>query len=222
MRAALRHGVSESSLHYVSTSTGDGLTTRIVGDVNRTSGTQTIVVTGRAKGSMVIELVGHEAYFRGDATAIEVLIGLTRPEASAAAGRWISVVPADPAYGSTAAALTVGSVISEITLTPPITGGRSTVVGGRTVVQVAGTWVGDGITAQNHATGKLEVTGDVTPLPLSFSGVVPATPQATRFVNNIAVSGWGEAVQVTPPSSSTPLALITGNAPTTTQPPTVV
>ena len=65
MQAALRHGGAMSSLHYVSTSIGDGLTTTIVGDVNQTSGTQTIVVSYQgARASMVIELVGHEAYFR--------------------------------------------------------------------------------------------------------------------------------------------------------------
>ena len=66
--------------------------------------------------TVVIELVGHEAYFKGTATAIYVLIGLTPTQSAAAAGRWVSVVPADSAYTSTAAALTVGSVMSEITL----------------------------------------------------------------------------------------------------------
>ena len=113
MKTALRHGESRSSLHYVSTSVGNGLTTTIVGDVTQTSGTQTIVVSYRGtKATMVIELVGHEAYFRGDAAAIEVLINLTALQSAAAAGQWVSVVPADLVYQSTAAALTVGSVMS--------------------------------------------------------------------------------------------------------------
>ena len=123
MKTALRHGESRPSLHYVSTSVGNGLTTTIVGDVNQTSGTQTIVVSYRGtKATMVIELVGHEAYFRGDAAAIEVLINLTALQSAAAAGQWVSVVPADSVYQSTAAALTVGSVMSELALSPPITG----------------------------------------------------------------------------------------------------
>ena len=67
---------------------------------------------------MVIELVGHEAYFRGDAAAIQVLINLTARQSAAAAGQWVSVVPADSVYQSTAAALTVGSVMSELALSP--------------------------------------------------------------------------------------------------------
>ena len=42
MKAALRHGTSEPSLHYVITSAGDGITTTIVGNVDKTDGTQTI------------------------------------------------------------------------------------------------------------------------------------------------------------------------------------
>ena len=209
-------------MHYVITSTGNGITTTIVGNVNKTAGTQTVYVSGQAKGTMVIELVGQTAYFRGDAAAIEVLVGLTGPAAAAAAGRWISVVPGDAVYQNTAAALTVGSVMSEMALAPPITGGHDSVVGGRRIVQVSGGWVGDGITAKSHATAKLVVTGDATSLPVSFSGVVPPTATTTRFVNTIVVSGWGEPVHVAPPGSSTPLSLIPGGVTTTTQPPTVV
>jgi hypothetical protein len=211
MKAALRHGGSRRSLHYVSTSVGDGLTTTIVGDVNQTSGTQTIVVSYRGvKATMVIELVGHEAYFRGQAAAIEVLVNLTARQSAAAAGQWVSVVPADSAYQSTAAALTVGSV--------PITGERTAIVGGRSVVEISGTWVGEGITAKDHATGQLEVTKGVASLPIAFNGVMPATANATRFVENLVVSNWGEAVRVVPPAFSVPLATILKSTTTTTQP----
>ncbi|MGO9149170.1 MAG: hypothetical protein ACLP1E_02140 [Acidimicrobiales bacterium] len=219
MKAALRHGGSRRSLHYVSTSVGDGLTTTIVGDVNQTSGTQTIVVSYRGvKATMVIELVGHEAYFRGQAAAIEVLVNLTARQSAAAAGQWVSVVPADSVYQSTAAALTVGSVMSELALSPPITGERTAIVGGRSVVDISGTWVGEGITAKDHATGQLEVTKGVASLPIAFNGVMPATANATRFVENLVVSNWGEAVRVVPPAFSVPLATILKSTTTTTQP----
>ena len=81
MRAALGHGTARSSLHYVSTSLEAGLTTRIVGDVGQFSGAQTIVVSYRgSKAEMEIELVGREAYFRGAAAAIEVVINLSARE----------------------------------------------------------------------------------------------------------------------------------------------
>ena len=219
MKTALHHGESRPSLHYVSTSVGNGLTTTIVGDVNRTSGTQTIVVSYRGvKATIVIELVGHEAYFRGDAAAIEVLINLTALQSAAAAGQWVSVVPADSVYQSTAAALTVGSVMSELALSPPVTGEKRTVFDGRSVVEISGAWVGEGITAKDHATGELEVTDVVASLPVAFNGVMPATASATRFVENLVVSKWGEAVHVVPPVSSVPLATILKTSTTTTQP----
>jgi hypothetical protein len=228
LKAALANGKAQASLHYVSTSVGQGLTTTIVGDVNQTSGTQTIVVSqGKATARIVIELIGHEAYFRGDAGAIEVLIGLSGPEAEAAGGQWVSVQPSDSVYASTAAALTVGSLISELALTPPISGGRSTVVGGRTLDELSGTWVGEGVSATDHATATLEVTsaegtGVDAPLPVRFSGVMPASKTASRFASSIAVSLWGEHVRVVPPTSSVPLSTIIGGSTPTTQPPTVV
>jgi hypothetical protein len=219
MKAALRHGGSRPSLHYVSTSIGNGLTTTIVGDVNQTSGTQTIVVSYQGvKATMDIELVGHAAYFRGDAAAIEVLINLTARQSSAAAGQWVSVVPADSVYESTAAALTVGSVMSELALSPPISGERTAIDGGRSVVEISGAWVGEGITAKDHATAELEVTKGAASLPVAFNGVMPATASASRFAEKLVVSKWGEAVHVVPPASSVPLATILKSTTTTTQP----
>ncbi len=219
MEAALGHGRSRPSLHYVSTSVGNGLTTTIVGDVNQTSGTQTIVVSYQgSKASMVIELDGQEAYFRGDAAAIEVLINLTARQSDAAAGQWVSVAPADSVYQSTAAALTVGSVMSELALSSPIRGEHNAIDGGRTVTEISGAWVGDGITAKDHATGELEVSKGAESLPVAFSGVMPATASAARFAENLAVSKWGEPVRVSPPSSAIPLATILKSTTTTTVP----
>jgi hypothetical protein len=127
-------------------------------------------------------------------------------------------VPADSVYQSTAAALTVGSVISELALSPPITGERTAIVGGRSVVEISGAWVGEGITAKDHATGQLEVTKGVASLPIAFNGVMPATANATRFVENLVVSNWGKAVRVVPPAFSVPLATILKSTTTTTQP----
>ncbi|MGO9583971.1 MAG: hypothetical protein ACLP36_14350 [Acidimicrobiales bacterium] len=218
MDAALRHGGSRSSLHYVSTSVEDGLTTTIVGDVNQISGTQTIVVSSAgARASMVIELIGHEAYFRGAAAAIEVLINLSAAQSAAAAGRWVSVVPADSVYQSTAAALTVSSVMSELALSPPVTGARNVVSGGRQLVEIFGAWTGEGITANEHATGDLEVTKGDTSLPVRFSGVVPKSAKTDRFTDNLAVSKWGETVHVARPPVSVPLSTILKST-TTTQP----
>jgi hypothetical protein len=217
MREALQHGSTRPSLHYVSTSVGDGLTTTIVGDVNRTSGTQAIAVSYKgAKATMVIELVGNEAYFRGDAAAIEVLINLTAPQSDAAAGQWVSVVPADSAYQSTAAALTVSSVMSELALSPPITGERRTSYAGRNAGEISGAWIGEGVTAKDHAKGELEVSEGSDSLPIAFNGVMPATAGSGRFEVSLVVSRWGEPVHVTPPASAVPLATILRDTTTTT------
>lgn len=218
MRAALGHGTARSSLHYVSTSLEAGLTTRIVGDVGQFSGAQTIVVSYRgSKAEMEIELVGHEAYFRGAAAAIEVVINLSARESAAAAGEWVSVVPADRSYySSTAAALTVASVMSEITLSSPVSRARAVTVGGRSALRIGGAWTGDGITAKDHATAELYVTRGARSLPIMFDGAFVSA--GNRFTESLVTSKWGETVQVTAPSSSVPLAAILKNTTTTTQP----
>lgn len=224
MKAALRHGGAKSSLHYVSTSVGSGITTTIVGDVGKTVGTQTIYVKDKkVTATMVIRLVGHEAYFKGAAAAIYVLIGLTPAQSDAAAGRWISVVPSDSVYNSTAAALTVGSVMSEITLSPPVTRSRAVVTAGQRLLEISGAWTGTGITAKDHATAVLDVTRDATSLPVRFTGVVPSSASSGTFGDNLVVSKWGEAVHVAPPASSVPLAgILKATTTTTTTPPVVV
>ena len=113
-RGALRHGGSRPSLHYVSTSVGNGLTTTIVGDVNQTSGAQTISSpTKGSKATMDIELVGHEAYFRGAAGGDR---GAHRPDSPPVGSRcWpmgLGRAVGQGYYESTAAALTVASVMS--------------------------------------------------------------------------------------------------------------
>lgn len=223
MYAALRRGDAEASLHYVSTSIGNGLTTTITGDVNRTSGSQTIVVTaGKARATIAIELLGHRAYFRGGAGAVQVLIGVPAGVAAAAAGHWVSVVPSDSVYAATAAALTVGSVMSELALAQPITGSRRVLVDGRPLIQLSGAWVGEGVTAADRAVGTLDITADAHSLPVSFNGVTPASAHASRFVESIVVSRWGEHVTVVPPASSVPLATISAGSTTTTTQPVVV
>jgi hypothetical protein len=220
MRAALRHGGSLPSLHYVSTSVGGGVTTTIVGDVNQASGAQTVAVTYRgATVSMEVELVGHEAYFRGPALAIADIIGLSGAQASAAAGEWVSVVPANSAYyQSTAAALTVASVMSELALASPIKGARAVVAGGRAAWEISGAWIGEGLTAKDHATATLEVTMGADSLPVRFSGVEPPTPTRGRFTASFVVSKWSESVRVLPPAFSVPLSTILKSTTTTTQP----
>ncbi|MGA3353207.1 MAG: hypothetical protein ABSD85_08495 [Acidimicrobiales bacterium] len=220
MKVALRHGGSLASLHYVSTSVGNGVTTTIIGDVNRTSGAQTVAVSYKgATVSMEIELVGNEAYFRGSAAAIADIIGLSVLQSSAASGQWVSVVPANSAYyQSTAAALTVSSVMSELALSAPITSARAVAVGGRPAVEISGAWIGQGITAKDHATAELEVTTGTASLPIRWSGEEPQSTKTARFTASFVVSKWGETVRVVPPAVSVPLSTILKSTTTTTQP----
>jgi hypothetical protein len=220
MRTALRHGDARPSLHYVSTSLGDGLTTTITGDVNQTSGAQTVALSYKGDTvSMEIELVGHEAYFRGSAAAIADIIGLSAAQSVAAAGQWVSVVPSDTKYySSTAAALTVTSVMSQLVVSPPITGARSVAVRGRGLVAISGAWTGNGLKASDHATAVLEVSSGRASLPVLFSGVEPKSAKTGLYTASFAVGKWGEPVHVVPPTASVPLSTVLKSPTTTTRP----
>lgn len=220
MRVALRHGDARSSLHYVSTSLGNGLTTTITGNVNQSSGAQIVALSYKgATVSMEIELVSHEAYFRGSAAAIADIIGLSGVQSAAAAGQWISVVPSDTKYySSTAAALTVASVMSQLVLSAPITGAHAIAAGGRSLVAISGAWTGNGLKASDHATAVLEVSSGKASLPVRFNGVEPPSPKTARFTAAFVVSKWGERVRVVPPATSLPLSTVLKSTTTTTRP----
>ena len=131
-------------------------------------------------------------------------------------------MPGDAVYQNTAAALTVGSVMSEMALAPPITGGHDSVVGGRRIVQVSGGWVGDGITAKSHATAKLVVTGDATSLPVELQrgGTGDGDDDPLRGHHRGEPVGRARARRAT--RLIDPARRSSRAATTTTQPPTVV
>jgi hypothetical protein len=217
LKKALADGQARRSLHYVSVSSyADGAKVTIVGDVNRTAGFQTIVISADGeRGTMAIELIGNEAYFRGDRLALVAFQGLTPAQAMAAAGRWVSVVPSDPSFTDTAAALTVASVISEVSLTPPLGAAKASSLAGRPVVDLSGAWVGSGV--PQHATAELAVSKGAVPLPVRFSGAA-GTIGSDQFLETTVLSRWGEPVSVTAPRTSVPLSTITSAGTTTTQP----
>jgi len=103
---------------------------------------------------MVIELVGHEAYFRGRRRCHRSAHQLDARHLPPPPANGSRSCRADSVYESTAAALTRSvSVMSELALSPPISGERTAIDGGRSVVEISGAWVGEGITAKDHATG---------------------------------------------------------------------
>ena len=137
--------------------------------------------------------------------------------AAAAAGLWISVVPADKSFWTnTAAALTVGSAISEMTLSSPIAAAHTVQAKHRPALQISGAWTGEQVPANDDATAELELTKGPGSLPIRFSGVMETT--GVRFTETLVVSKWGERVHVAAPRDSVPLPTILKSTTTTTQP----
>jgi len=221
VKAALHDGDAQCSVHYLSTMHSGLSIVTISGDVTRSLGTQTVTIYyKKIKTSLVVDLIGHRAYFRGSATAIEAMVGLTLRQSVAAAGRWISVVPTDSVYKTTAAGLTVSSVVSQFAPSSPITDRSAATLGGRRAVKLSGPYTGDGIRASQHALEFLELARGANSLPIRFTSLVPASSETSRYEETIVASKWGESVDVTPPLHSVPLSTILRST-STTQPVTL-
>jgi hypothetical protein len=216
---ALANGRAATSVHYVSASREANQRVTITGDVNRTDGTQTIdYVLGSARGTLVVRLIGHEAYFRGDAVTLYGFMGMTTEQATTYANRWISTVPGDPNYANTAAALTVSSVISEIGLGAPIEGVSPATSPRTAAVILKGRLIGPSAPS-GGGTSTLTVSSSSRPLPILFSGL---GTKKQAFTFTLGLSRWGEPVQVSPPASSIPLSTILGAANPTSPPSTII
>lgn len=204
----------------MSTSNGGGVAVTITGDVTATEGTQTIdYARGTATGKVIVELIGREAYFKGDAVALRGFMGLSAAQSAANAGRWISVVPSDSAFAATAAALTVGSVIDQIGLSAPLSRGGETSISGQRVLEIRGALSGPSAAPGPKGKSTLAVSASGAALPVRFGG--SQTTSAGSFTEALVLSRWNEPVTVRAPSSSTPLSTIIG-AGTSPQPTTAV
>lgn len=219
MQAALGYGNRKSTVHYVDSASGGQLATVIVGDIGQSSGIQTISIDFKGvRSSITIELVGHTVYFKGGDEAVGLVFSLTPSQATAAADRWVSIVPSEGAiFQQAAQALTVGSLMSEIALAKPITGMRAILMGGNTYTEIFGRWVGDGVLPREHATGELVTTEGANSLPVEFSGVKPTEGISGRFVETVVLSRWGETVHIAVPRNALPLSSVL-KAKSTTKP----
>jgi hypothetical protein len=169
----------------------------MVCDVGRSSGIQRITFSrGGQTGNVVIRLLGHAAYVRGDAFALNAYIGFHYAASHNYAGRWISVPRTDKAYAPIAYGATLATEFEHlrfVTVDPPVLGGR---IAGQSVLVLRGT--------RSNApldTALLYVRKGGVPLPVAarvtaFSGATYTT----------LFSRWNEAIHLTAPARPVPIA----------------
>lgn len=194
---------TEHSVHWAGAEAEGSLVVTTDADVTRTAGVQHVTFrAGKKKAQIQIVVTGQIAYVEGDATGLELNLGLTSPQATKYAGQWISIPKGDKLYAPTAQADTLGSLIQVITPHGRLTSVSAKLHGVRVigVRGVAGT--GKKKTVQilvAHASGK--------PLPLEEYELAPGQ----GFIGHTTLSKWNEPVDVTAPTSSTPIATVRGD-----------
>jgi hypothetical protein len=139
LRAAILAAArAQHSVHYVSKATGAGGSGTIVGDVAAKRGVQRIAFRkGGGSGRATVLVVHRTAYVRGDAFTLRDFFGFSASQSKRYAHRWITIPSTSPAYAGVAAAVTLGSFLTQIIPKTHLVRVSGT-VGGRPVVGVRG------------------------------------------------------------------------------------
>jgi hypothetical protein len=207
---ALAAAGKEPSVHYIQVSNGAGQTVTITGDVNRVAGSQRITfASAHQHGSATVTLVGNTTYVNGDSYGLALTLGMPQSLGSQLSGQWISVTPSAPngLFKSTAAELSMTSVISNFAMKGPYSAGDHVKVSGVNVVKVHGFMSGTGKTKVPQ-TFAVRATGQ--PLPVSSVSVTKGKHNARVTTT---YSKWGETVSVEAPTGAIPISqLLQGGA----------
>lgn len=211
LRDALSAAGGSGSFHYVSVSTSSTsssaqLSQQTVGDAGQSGGSQVITIAGD---TFSVVVLGTTAYFRGDASAMAVSLGVPGPVAQQYAGKWISLVPGDAPYQSVEIAVTSSSALQQnITFTAAKELGSSK-VDGKSVVGIQGPMAAvQGQAAHGTATLYVAASGRHLPVRYTELGSVGTGSNRARLDFSITFSKWGEAVSPPVPSAATPFSAL--------------
>jgi len=191
---------AQRSVHWSATEVIGGLALKTGTDAARTGGVQHVTfAVGNQEGHIRIVAAGGVAYVQGDALGLRLNLNLTQPQATKYAGQWISIPKSDKASKSTVDGDTMATVAHDL-----VPHGRLSLVSGKLhgarVIGVRGiSGKGKKKVAEAvlvHAHGK--------PLPIEEDIFAPGK----SALGHTTFSKWNEAVKVTAPASSTPIATV--------------
>jgi hypothetical protein len=196
----LRVAKAQHSVHYATHEVAGNAVLTINADVAAADGRQHVTFkVGKKTGRFTILVLGNTAHVNGDINGLELLLGLTASQASTYAGQWISIPKGDKSYNRTAAAVTLGSFLQEITPHGRLAVVKAKVHGTR-VIGVRGT----SGTGKKKRAQVLVARAHGKPLPLEEDELAPAK----EYISHTAMTKWNESVQVQAPSSSTPISTV--------------
>ena len=193
MNRALAAALAQRSVHYtLANSPGSGAVWHYVADVGRSAGIQRITFEqGGQTGHVVIVVVAHTVYFRGDEFALNRFQGYHASASKRYAGHWIRVPASDPDYKTLAEDVTLASTITDIRLLTAEYYAGSKVIDGQRAIGVAGTSTNSGciLTCED-----LYIRARGTPLPVAVREAANST------VTWQFLSRWNEPLHVRAPT----------------------
>ncbi len=193
---ALAASNQEGSAHDVAVFDSGGVSTVFVQDSAAQSGEQSVTIGTNEKASVI--LLDNVAYITGNQQAVTGFFGFPKSLGPTLAGKWISFQPADQGYSTVSAGVTLPSALKEITPTGPMSMGRTTRMGGKSVVGISGKVPG------GHETVYVATTGPPLIVGVKASGHSGGHSGTDR----ITFSRWGEPVNLSAPAGAIPLSAL--------------
>ena len=204
--AAVAATEQQSSFHFVEVAGQAGSGVVVVGDIGRSAGKQRITIhNGHKIGHLTLLLSGKIAYFEGDVLGLEGFTGLSAKLSAQYADQWISVPASNQSFGTIAGTLAVGTAATQLVKLPgTLTREATSTKQGRPAVAVKA--------SEKSSSGSLALTMYVATtgetLPILVAGTTTASGSAAARSISARFSDWGEAVNVTAPSTSVPIAKV--------------
>jgi hypothetical protein len=200
--AALK-AVGTKGVHFVSTAEQNGSELDVSGDAGTTSGAQTLVVkTKGATERMAAMVVGSTGYVKGNESALQNVIGLTKAESTKYAGKWLSFPTSNQGLGELVGGLLSSQVAKELEIGGPYTFTKDATVAGQKATAIKGA-------VADESGGKVPVVlyipASGTPLPIQEVTNAGKASVASDIHGVVTFSNWGEDKQQTAPTKAVSL-----------------
>jgi hypothetical protein len=190
-----------ANVHYVSKATQDNVALEVIGDTGVSEGSEVLAVeSSSAVEDIEVVLKGATGYVRGNATALQELVGLSAAISKAHANQWLSFPSTKSAESNLVSGLRNSDLSVELSMTGPFT------LGGTKKISGIETRAIDGFSGTSTSTRTpiiLYVETGKTPRPVEE--VTNPNGTGTAIKGSVTFSKWGESIHPKEPSKSVSL-----------------
>jgi hypothetical protein len=199
-QAAL-NATAAQNVHYVSRATEQGISLEVVGDTGKSSGSQTLEVqNGSTTEELSVILVGKTGYLRGNASALEKVLGLSAAQSGRYTNRWLSFPTSNGSLSELVSGLRDSGVASELEMTGPYSLGGTKMIGGHLTQAIKGTAA---TSSGTKVPIVLYVESSGTPRPVQE--VTNPNAKSSAIQRTMTFSNWGETTHPVAPAKSVAL-----------------